>query len=92
MLEDLETQFYSQALAKFQASDFTAAGFSDPNIPIQQFTAIGSDESTHLTTIQVRLQSLHTVNSRNDNICCRTRSSPSVPALFLGASSTSRAR
>lgn len=60
VLEDLESQFYSQALSKFQVSDFTAAGFSDPNIPIQQFTAIGSDESTHLTTIQVRLQSLHT--------------------------------
>ncbi|KZT74495.1 hypothetical protein DAEQUDRAFT_720670 [Daedalea quercina L-15889] len=58
VLEDLESQFYSQALSTFQASDFTAAGFTDPNIPIQQFTAIGSDESTHLTTIQDTLQSL----------------------------------
>lgn len=60
VLEDLETQFYSQALSKFQASDFTAAGFSDPNLPIQQFTAIGGDESTHLTTIQVCSQSVCT--------------------------------
>ena len=62
VLEDLESQFYSQALSKFQASDFTAAGFSDPNLPIQQFTAIGGDESTHLTTIQVRVQVVHTLD------------------------------
>lgn len=37
MLEQLETQFYTQALQKFQVSDFTAAGFSDANVPIQQF-------------------------------------------------------
>ncbi|TCD70477.1 hypothetical protein EIP91_003238 [Steccherinum ochraceum] len=47
VLEQLETQFYTQALAKFQESDFTSAGFSDAQVPIQQFTAIQSDESTH---------------------------------------------
>lgn len=53
VLEQLETEFYSQALAKFQASDFTAAGFSDVEVPIQQFEAIGSDEATHLSIINV---------------------------------------
>ena len=37
VLEQLETQFYTEALSKFQVSDFTAAGFSDANVPIQQF-------------------------------------------------------
>lgn len=40
VLEQLETEFYSEALQKFQASDFTAAGFADPNVPIQQFTCV----------------------------------------------------
>ncbi|THH33797.1 hypothetical protein EUX98_g463 [Antrodiella citrinella] len=47
VLEQFETQFYTQALAKFQVSDFTSAGFADANVPIQQFTSIQSDESTH---------------------------------------------
>lgn len=50
----MESQFYSQALSKFQAADFTAAGFSDVEIPIQQFIAIGSDEAAHDTFLQVR--------------------------------------
>jgi len=58
VLEQLETQFYTQALAKFQDSDFTAAGFSDVQVPIQQFTAIQSDEATHLSTINSTLESL----------------------------------
>lgn len=52
VLEQLETTFYSQALSKFQQSDFTTAGFSDPQVPIQQFQTIANDESTHTTTIQ----------------------------------------
>lgn len=55
VLEQLETQFYSQALAKFQESDFIAAGFSSAQVPIQQFTAIQSDEATHTTGIEVRV-------------------------------------
>lgn len=51
VLEQLESQFYAQALAKFQASDFTSAGFSDAQVPIEQFTAIGNDESTHATVL-----------------------------------------
>lgn len=53
VLEQMESEFYSQALAKFQASDFTAAGFSDVEVAIQQFTAIQLDESTHDTVLQV---------------------------------------
>ncbi|KAH9059312.1 ferritin-like domain-containing protein [Lactarius vividus] len=52
VLEQLETQFYQQALTKFQPSDFTAAGFSSADIPVQQFTAIQSDESAHVTALE----------------------------------------
>lgn len=51
VLEQLETQFYNQALSTFQASDFTTAGFTDAQIPIEQFTAISTDESTHTTVL-----------------------------------------
>ncbi|KAI0299714.1 ferritin-like domain-containing protein [Multifurca ochricompacta] len=52
VLEQLETQFYQQALSKFQASDFTNAGFSSANIPIEQFTAIQSDEAAHVSALE----------------------------------------
>lgn len=58
VLEQLETQFYSEALAKFQVSDFLAAGFTDATVPIQQFTAIQSDESTHETTLSSTITTL----------------------------------
>lgn len=57
VLEQLETAFYTQALAKFTESDFTAAGFSSPQIAIQQFTNIQADESTHSTVLQAALKS-----------------------------------
>jgi hypothetical protein len=52
VLEQLESTFYSQALQKFKDSDFLAAGFTSAQIPIQQFTLIGSDEATHSTALQ----------------------------------------
>jgi len=58
VLEQLESQFYSQALQKFQASDFTSAGFSSAQIPMEQFTSIFSDESTHSTVLQGQIISL----------------------------------
>jgi len=58
VLEQLESQFYSQALQKFQAADFTTAGFSSAQIPIEQFTSIASDESTHSTVLQGEIISL----------------------------------
>jgi Ferritin-like domain len=52
-LEQLETQFYSEALAKFQMTDFVAAGFQNAQVPMQQLTQIGSDEATHASALQV---------------------------------------
>lgn len=58
VLEELETQFYTQALSTFQETDFITAGFSSAQIAIQQFTAIQIDESTHSTILQSTIQSL----------------------------------
>ncbi|KDR74478.1 hypothetical protein GALMADRAFT_99524 [Galerina marginata CBS 339.88] len=57
VLEQLESTFYSQALAKFQSSDFTSAGFSSTQIPIEQFTTIQQDEATHSTVLQAAIKS-----------------------------------
>jgi hypothetical protein len=57
VLEQLESQFYSQGLAKFQTSDFTTAGFSSSQLAIQQIQAIALDESTHDTVLQAAIQS-----------------------------------
>jgi hypothetical protein len=59
VLEQLETKFYTDALAKFQQSDFTTAGFAAPQIPIEQFTSIQADEATHSKTLQVRSPAAH---------------------------------
>jgi hypothetical protein len=55
VLEQLESAFYCQALAKFKSSDFTAAGFSSSQIPIEQFKTIQVDEATHSTVLQVNV-------------------------------------
>ncbi|KAL0569194.1 hypothetical protein V5O48_012778 [Marasmius crinis-equi] len=52
VLEQLESKFYADALAKFQTSDFTNAGFASSDVPIQQFQVIQSDEATHSTVLQ----------------------------------------
>jgi hypothetical protein len=57
VLEQLESAFYGQALAKFQSSDFTAAGFSSSQIPLEQFKTIQVDEATHSTVLQAALKS-----------------------------------
>ncbi|KXN81641.1 hypothetical protein AN958_04102 [Leucoagaricus sp. SymC.cos] len=57
VLEQLENNFYSQALSKFQDSDFTSAGFSSSSVPIEQFKIIQSDESTHSSVLQSALKS-----------------------------------
>ncbi|KAJ3019970.1 hypothetical protein HKX48_001515 [Thoreauomyces humboldtii] len=49
-LEHLESTFYEQALAKFQASDFSNAGF-DPALR-DQFMTVHSHEATHVTALQ----------------------------------------
>ncbi|EIN10272.1 hypothetical protein PUNSTDRAFT_142336 [Punctularia strigosozonata HHB-11173 SS5] len=58
VLEQLESQFYSQALQKFQESDFTSAGFSNAAIATEQFTAIQSDEATHASILEDTITSL----------------------------------
>ncbi|KAF8607786.1 hypothetical protein BDV93DRAFT_435554 [Ceratobasidium sp. AG-I] len=58
VLEQLETEFYKQALAKFQESDFTAAGFVSASVPVQQFNSIAVDEATHTTVLASVLRSL----------------------------------
>ncbi|KAL0949050.1 hypothetical protein HGRIS_009143 [Hohenbuehelia grisea] len=57
VLEQLESQFYSQALSKFQDSDFTGAGFTSSQVPIEQFKKIQQDEATHSTVLQSALAS-----------------------------------
>ncbi|KAF8270868.1 ferritin-like domain-containing protein [Lactarius quietus] len=52
VLENLETTFYQQALAKFQANDFTTAGFTTTSVPLQEFSTIANDEATHVSTLQ----------------------------------------
>ncbi|KAJ7265892.1 ferritin-like domain-containing protein [Mycena haematopus] len=56
VLEQLETTFYAQGIAKFQDSDFQAAGFSSSLIASQTLTVIQSDEATHTTVLQQALQ------------------------------------
>ncbi|KAG6897686.1 hypothetical protein C0992_012435, partial [Termitomyces sp. T32_za158] len=58
VLEQLENSFYSQAISKFQDSDFTTAGFSSSQIPIEQFKNIQSDEASHSQTLQAAIKSL----------------------------------
>ncbi|KAG8980271.1 hypothetical protein FRB90_007699, partial [Tulasnella sp. 427] len=58
VLERLETEFYSQALAKFQDSDFTTAGFGNTAIPKELFSTIHGDEAAHTAIIDSTLVSL----------------------------------
>jgi len=51
VLNQLEQQFYADALAKFQASDFTGAGFTVSDIPKQAFQKIQADEQDHIDFI-----------------------------------------
>ncbi|KIM42880.1 hypothetical protein M413DRAFT_10301 [Hebeloma cylindrosporum] len=57
VLEQLESEFYKQALGKFKDNDFTTAGFSSSQVPIEQFLTIQEDESTHSTVLQAALRS-----------------------------------
>lgn len=58
VLEQLETEFYKQALAKFKEPDFTAAGFVSATVPVEQFNSIASNEATHTSTLASVLRSL----------------------------------
>jgi len=56
VLEDLESCFYDQGIAKFQDSDFTAAGFNSAQMVTQALTAIQRDEAAHATFLKQALQ------------------------------------
>ncbi|KAN0097813.1 Ferritin-like domain containing protein [Tylopilus felleus] len=58
VLEQLESAFYTQALQRFNVSSFEAAGYASSQIPIQQFQAVASDESTHAITLQSAIHAL----------------------------------
>jgi len=58
VLEQLESKFYCEALAKFNESDFTAAGFPSAQLAIEQFTAIQSDEATHSLALREGIKAL----------------------------------
>lgn len=58
VLEKLETEFYTQALAKFKASDFTDAGFANVDVPIEIFQGILNDESTHASVLESAIKAL----------------------------------
>jgi hypothetical protein len=56
VLEQLESQFYEEALAKFKENDFTGAGFPSVDVPLQQFLNIQNDEKTHSAVLQAALK------------------------------------
>lgn len=58
VLEQLETEFYSKALSTFQVSDFTNAGYTNPQLVVDQLTAIAGDEATHTTVIEQAILAL----------------------------------
>lgn len=58
VLEQLETQFYSEALSKFKESDFTSAGFPNAQLAIEQFTSIRDDEVIHSDALQQTILAL----------------------------------
>ncbi|KAJ7106250.1 ferritin-like domain-containing protein [Mycena epipterygia] len=55
VLNQLESEFYTQGLAKFTDADFTAAGFTSSMIATQYYNAIQLDEATHISVLQQAL-------------------------------------
>jgi len=55
VLNQLEQNFYGQALAKFQDSDFTAAGFSVTDVPEVIFKNIQAEEQEHIDFLTAAL-------------------------------------
>ncbi|KAI4721823.1 Ferritin/ribonucleotide reductase [Aureobasidium sp. EXF-10727] len=54
-LEHLEANFYREALAKFSAADFAAAGFNETNF-YKNLQEIGRDEQTHVDFLTTALK------------------------------------
>lgn len=58
VLEQLESKFYAEALSKFQESDFTAAGFPNAQLAIEQFLSIQRDEAIHSIALEETIKVL----------------------------------
>ncbi|EIW82455.1 hypothetical protein CONPUDRAFT_153326 [Coniophora puteana RWD-64-598 SS2] len=58
VLEQMESDFYSQALKSFTASDFAVAGFASGDIPVTEIQQLASDENSHLATLQAAVKAL----------------------------------
>ncbi|KAJ7283300.1 ferritin-like domain-containing protein [Mycena rebaudengoi] len=56
VLEQLETEFYKQGIAKFKEQDFIDAGFSSTLLVSQTLDTIQKDEALHTTVIQQALK------------------------------------
>lgn len=57
VLEQLETQFYQQAIAKFKVEDFLAAGYSSAEVAVEQLQTIVADEAAHTSTLEAAIKS-----------------------------------
>ncbi|KIJ26974.1 hypothetical protein M422DRAFT_37980 [Sphaerobolus stellatus SS14] len=58
VLEQLESEFYTQGIAKFSDSDFQDAGFSSVQVVTEQLTTIQGDEEAHLSFLTKGLVAL----------------------------------
>lgn len=56
VLNQLESKFYTDALAKFSDADFTAAGFTVAEVPKEIFKTIQSDEQAHIDFLSSALK------------------------------------
>ncbi|KAI8799519.1 ferritin-like domain-containing protein [Cladochytrium replicatum] len=63
LLEDLENSFYKLCTTKFNARDYTDAGF--PGSTFEQFLLINDHENTHLQTLRSTIQSVFGNNKLN---------------------------
>jgi hypothetical protein len=53
VLENLDTTFYKESLAKFQPKDYIDAGFKSSDIPTTELTIVGSEEAAHAQILEV---------------------------------------
>lgn len=58
VLEQLETEFYKQGLAKFNADAFTSAGFVNGAVIVDTLTTIMKDEAEHSKALRGVIKSL----------------------------------
>jgi hypothetical protein len=92
VLNQLESSFYGQAIAKFQDSDFTAAGFTSSEMVTQILTQIKTDEDTHIAALQGALSAAGgtplTCNFKFDSVLTDVATTAATARVveFLGVS------